>query len=154
MHLSYSLSFSLLIPLVLLYHVRVFKWCFPVMLLCHIMHSCIHRQSVQTQVLILKFFVRLSLTISGLWFYAPGLVHTVTAGLWCLFCILAFQYHSMLQCRPGDLQAFITLTSSFPYAKATDHSFAGNHIFFLQKQRGKKPSTIKHLACPLPSDIP
>lgn len=102
---------------------------------------------------ILQFSVRLSQHGLGLHIDATGSVHAVSLGLSCCICILASQPHSMLpHHRLDDLQAFMPLTFSLLYAKATDHSRVGNDL--LAKVRKKTPSTINNLTCLPDSAVP
>lgn len=125
----------------LLNNVKVFRPRFSFMSYTH--RPCHIQARHRPQVLIWQFLVRLSLHIFGFHFCATGPVHDQYLQwelVWgASFAFLASQHHSMLQRRWVDLQDFISLTSSFPYAKATDHSCVWKYLFAKAKRKTQAP---------------
>lgn len=97
----------------------------------------------------LRSLVRRSLYTSWPGVCAKGSVHTVGAGPSYLFCTLTSRHLSMLQHSLDDLQASISVTSSFLCAK----TFLCWKLPFC-KSKEENPSAINNLACLLHSDIP
>lgn len=122
-----------LTPRSLLHNVRVFKWCFSLTFSCHITHSCICRQCTN-MVLIMQLWVRLSLHIFGLWFYAKGPVHTE------LVCGAYFAFW-LSNITPRCSTDWVTFKPLFHWLPAflipKPQIILLLEITFLQKQRGK-----------------
>ena len=138
--ISHSAFFLLDSSCSLLNNVKVFRPRFSFMSYTH--RPCIQARH-RPQVLIWQFLVRLSLRIFGFHFCATGPVYDKYSQwelVWgASFAFLASQHHSMLQRRRVDLHAFISLTSSFPYAKATDYSCVWKYLFAKAKRKTQAP---------------